>query len=188
MYKRQDNGNSLVNNNQIKKVYIDKQGLGYSPNISGLEVNILGDGTGGKVVVDTNNLGKITNATVSAGGQGYSYGMVDLGTINAGVTTTNAAKLIPIIPPSNGHGYDLYKELGADKVLVYARFDDSTKDFPIDTKFAQIGIIKNPNQAGSSTTVFTEAKFSSLSGIKFSSVSGTLPTAGNIIRLSLIHI
>ena len=177
-----DNGNSLVNNNQIKKVYIDKQGLGYSPNISGLEVNILGDGTGGKVVVDTNNLGKITSATVSAGGQGYSYGMVDLGTINAGVTTTNAAQLIPIIPPSNGHGYDLYKELGADKVLVYARFDDSTKDFPIDTKFAQIGIIKNPNQAGSSTTVFTEAKFSSLSGIKFSSVSGTLPTAGNIIR------
>ena len=128
----------LLINNQIKKVYIDKQGLGYSPNISGLEVNILGDGTGGKVVIDTNNLGKITSATVSAGGQGYSYGMVDLGTINAGVTTTNAAKLIPIIPPSNGHGYDLYKELGADKVLVYARFDDSTKDFPIDTKFVKL--------------------------------------------------
>ena len=182
-----ENGDSTVNNNQIKKVYIDKQGLGYSPNISGLEVNILGDGTGGKVVVDTNNLGKITSATVSAGGQGYSYGMIDLGTINAGVTTTNAAKLIPIIPPSNGHGYDLYKELGADKVLVYARFDDSTKDFPIDTKFAQIGIIKNPNQAGSSTTVFTEAKFSSLSGIKFSSVSGTLPTAGNIIRQTVAN-
>ena len=150
-----DNGNSLINNNQIKKVYIEKQGLGYSANITGLEVNILGDGTGGKVVIDTNSLGKITSATVSAGGQGYSYGMVDLETINSGVNDTTAAKLIPIIPPSNGHGYDLYKELGADKVLVYARFDDSTKDFPIDTKFAQIGIIKNPNQAGSSTTVFT---------------------------------
>ena len=177
-----DNGNSLVNNNQIKKVYIENQGSGYSPNISGLEVNILGDGSGGKVVVDTNNLGKITSATVSAGGKGYSFGMVDLGTINSGVSTVNAAKLVPIIPPSNGHGYDLYKELGADKVLVYARFDDSTKDFPIDTKFAQIGIIKNPNQAGSSTTTFTDAKFSSLSGIKFSSVSGTLPTAGTVIR------
>ena len=36
------------------------------------------------------------------------------------------------------------KSLGTDKVLMYARFDDSTKDFPIDTKFAQVGIIKNP--------------------------------------------
>jgi hypothetical protein len=34
--------------------------------------------------------------------------------------------------------------LGTDKVLVYARFDDSTKDFPVDTSFAQVSIIKNP--------------------------------------------
>ena len=73
-----DNGDSTNNNNQIKKVYIDKQGSGYSVNQSGLEVNILGDGTGGKVVIDTDSLGKITNAVVSSGGQGYTYGMVDL--------------------------------------------------------------------------------------------------------------
>ena len=57
-------------------------------------MNILGDGTGGKVVIDTDSLGKITNAVVSSGGQGYTYGMVDLGTINAGVSTANAAKLM----------------------------------------------------------------------------------------------
>ena len=176
-----DNGDSTNNNNQIKKVYIDKQGSGYSVNQSGLEVNILGDGTGGKVVIDTDSLGKITSAVVSSGGQGYTYGMVDLGTINAGVSTANAAKLIPIIPPSRGHGYDIYSELGTDKVLIYSRFDDTTKDFPVDAKFAQIGIVKNPTQAGSAAT-FVEPQYSSLSGIKFSSVTGTLPTPGTIVR------
>ena len=64
------------------------------------------------------------------------------------------AKLIPIIPPSRGHGYDIYKELGADRVLVYARFDDSTKDFPTDTKFSQVGIVKNPSTYTSENTIF----------------------------------
>ena len=181
-----DNGDSTNNNNQIKKVYIDKQGSGYSVNQSGLEVNILGDGTGGKVVIDTDSLGKVTKAVVSSGGQGYTYGMVDLGTINAGVSTANAAKLIPIIPPSRGHGYDIYSELGTDKVLIYSRFDDTTKDFPVDAKFAQIGIVKNPTQAGSAAT-FVEPQYSSLSGIKFSSVSGTVPTPGTIIRQTVAN-
>ena len=47
-----ENGDSTINNNQIKKVYIDKQGFGYSQNIVGREVDIIGDGTGAKVVID----------------------------------------------------------------------------------------------------------------------------------------
>jgi hypothetical protein len=93
---------------------------------------------------------------------------------------SNPAKLIPIIPPSKGHGYDLYKELGTDKVLAYARFDDSTKDFPSDSKFAQIGILKNPTSIGS-TNIFTENQFSSAYALKFSSTNGTL-NVGDIIR------
>ena len=120
-----DNGNSDVNENQIKKVYIDNQGAGYSNGV-GQELNIIGDGTGGNVIVDVVS-GKITNVVVSSGGKNYTYAMVDLGSINASSSTK--AKLIPIIPPSKGHGYDIYRELGADKVLVYARFDDSTKGF-----------------------------------------------------------
>ena len=46
---------------------------------------------------------------------------------------------------------DIYSELGADKVLIYSRFDDSTKDFPIDTSFAQVGIIKNPESYNSTS-------------------------------------
>ena len=70
------------------------------------------------------------------GGKGYSYAMVDLGAINSNATGTNAHS-VPIIPPSKGHGYDIYTELGTDKVLVYARFDGSDRDFPTDTSFAQ---------------------------------------------------
>jgi hypothetical protein len=52
---------------------------------------------------------------------------------------------------------------------VYARFDDSTKDFPTDAKFSQVGIIKNPQKYNSSE-VYTDNQYSSLGAIKFSSV------------------
>ena len=172
-----DNGDSDVNNNQIKKVYIDNQGVGYS-NGTGQEVNILGDGTGGKVVVDVVN-GKITNAVVSAGGKGYTYGMVDLGAIGNTSASTKAS-LIPIIPPSKGHGHDIYKELGSDRVLVFARFDTSTtNDFPVNTSFSQIGILKNPTSIGS-TSLFTDPTFSSVGALKLSTANGT-PTIGETI-------
>jgi len=175
-----ENGDSEINENQIKKVYIERQGSNYSNGI-GQEFNILGDGTGGKVLVDVVN-GKITNTTVSSGGKGYTYGIVDLGSINTN-STSNFAKLIPIIPPSRGHGYDIYKELGAEKVLVYARFDDSTRDFPTDTKFAQVGIVKNPTSIGS-TTIYSGSQYSSTYALKFSSTSGT-PAVGDKIQQSV---
>jgi len=161
-----ENGDSTINNNQIKKVYVQNQGAGY--NTTSAELNIIGDGTGGKVIVNVSG-GKITEATVSSGGKNYTYGRVDLSSINSGATTF--ANLIPIIPPSKGHGYDLYTELGTDKVLVYSRFDDSTKDFPLDTKFAQIGIIKNPTIIGSATSIFTDSQFSNLRSLKLLTVS-----------------
>ena len=166
-----DNGNADVNNNQIKNVYIADQGNGYAGSGVSQEFNIVGDGSGGKVIVDVVG-SKITGTQISVGGKGYTYGMVDLTSISSGVDSDNKAKLIPIIPPSKGHGYDLYKELGADRVLVYARFDDSTKDFPIDTRFAQIGIVKNPTSIGS-TQVFTDNQFSSVKSLNLNSFDTT---------------
>ena len=177
-----ENGDSSVNENQIKTVYIEKPGLGYAQGL-GQEVPILGDGTGGKVRVDVDSAGKITDTVVTAGGKGYSYGVVDLGALNSNVGVSNQAKLIPIIPPSLGHGYDLYTELGTDKVLIYARFDDSTKDFPTNNSFAQVGIVKNPTSIGSTLT-YTENTFTSTSAIKFQSVTGT-PTVGGKITQSV---
>jgi hypothetical protein len=167
-----ENGDSTINNNQIKKVYIENGGSGYSTGTC----DILGDGTGGTVLVETEN-SVIVSTTVVTGGSGYTYGIVNLGPIQPATLSNPPAKLIPIIPPSKGHGYDLYKELGTDKVLIYARFDDSTKDYPTDTSFSQIGILKNPTTYGSSE-IFKDNQYSSLYSIKLS--SGT-PTIGQEI-------
>jgi hypothetical protein len=174
-----ENGNSSSTNpNQIKKVYIADGGSGYSSGV----VNIVGDGTGGRVSVSVDTNGSIISATVAAGGYGYTWGMVDLGSLQPVGNLENPAKLIPIIPPSKGHGYDIYSELGTDKVLVYARFDDSTKDFPTDTKFAQVGIIKNPTTFSSDTAIFTENQYSSLYAVGVTtSISGT-PVVGEEIK------
>ena len=172
---------SRINKNQIKKVYIENSGSSssqaYQEGTNTLK--ILGDGTGGKVSVTVNANGKITDATVSEGGFGYTYGIVDLKPIQATATINpvDRAKLIPIIPPSRGHGFDLYSELGADKVLVYARFDDSTPDFPTDTKFAQVGIVKNPEQF-SNDSLFSGNTFSATHAIKLDSDPTTTPTIG----------
>ena len=172
---------SRVNNNQIKKVYIENSGSSssqaYQEGTNTLD--ILGDGTGGKVSVTVNANGKITDATVSNGGKNYTYGIVNLKPIQA-TSTINAvdrAKLIPIIPPSRGHGFDLYSELGADKVLVYARFDDSSPDFPTDTKFSQVGIVKNPEQFNSDSA-YTGSTFTSTHAIKLDSTPASTPTIG----------
>ena len=58
--------------------------------------------------------------------------------------------------------------MGGDKVLIYARFDDSSKDFPVDTSFAQVGIIKNP-QKSTTTDIYKANEFSSLDSFKITS-------------------
>jgi hypothetical protein len=174
-----ENGNSgPTNPNQIKQVYIASGGGGYSEGVK--TVDILGDGIGGRVSITVNG-GKITETQVVAGGYGYTWGIVDLGSLQPDESLPNPAKLIPIIPPSKGHGYDIYTELGTDKILVYARFDDLTKDFPTDTKFAQVGIIKNPTTFSSDTVVFTENQYSSLGAIGLTSNFTGTPGIGEKI-------
>ena len=159
-------GDADINFNQLKKVYIKNAGSGYTNGI--YSCDILGDGTGGQATVTVSGQ-SITEVIVTAGGSGYTFGMVDLSSIGFIETLGTRAHLIPIIPPSKGHGFDIYTELGADKVLVYSRFDDSTKDFPTDTHFGQVGIIKNPSQFNAAAGILTTSQFSSLSSIKLSS-------------------
>jgi len=179
-----DNGNSDEEQNQIKKVYIEDPGVNYFPGQTVI-CDIIGDGTGAKVSITTDSAGKIISTSMYSGGSGYTYGVVDLKQETIGGTT---AKLIPIIPPSKGHGFDIYKELGADKILIYSRFDDSTRDFPTDTKFAQVGILKNPTQY-SSTTVFTQNSFSSLYALKLdedATINESEITIGSEIRQTYV--
>ena len=161
-------GNSDVYKNQLKKVYIKNGGSGYRAGRTEI-CDILGDGSGGKVQITTDSSGKIINTVITAGGSGYTFGVVNLNPIRGGEPST-FAELIPIIPPSKGHGSDIYTELGADKVLVYARFDDSTKDFPTDTHFGQVGIIKNP-QLFDSAGICTSNTYSSLNSVMLTDTS-----------------
>jgi len=166
-----EGGNSdATGDSQITTVFIKDAGTGLANTpLGGITVPILGDGENGLVNIIVKN-GSIESATVTNGGKGYTYGIVQY----------EGGNLIPIIPPSKGHGYDIYKELGAEKVLMYARFDDSTKDFPVDTVFSQVGIIKNPEKY-SGSTIFTENTFSSLGAIMLDdSYSGT-PVIGSVI-------
>jgi len=175
-----ESGDSDINLNQLKTVYISNAGTGYQDGV----VSILGDGTGGKVSIVTDNTGAITDAVITAGGSGYTYAIVDLGSVQPSGSIADPAELIPIIPPSRGHGYNIYSELGTDKVLVYARFDDSTKDFPVDTKFSQVGIIRNPTTFSSTTTIFTGSEYSSVYAIKLDTVASD-PVVGVAITQSL---
>jgi hypothetical protein len=172
-----ESGDSVINDSQLKQIYIDVSGVGYAGGV-GQELPIIGDGEGARAIIDVNS-GRITNAIIAKGGKGYSWGLVDLGTINQSATT--AAKLDVIIPPSRGHGFDIYQELGTDRVLVYARFDDSTNDFPVDTKFAQIGLIRNPTINGSNQ-IFTENTFTSCESLKMLSFSGDADVGDVIIQ------
>jgi hypothetical protein len=182
-------GDSRINNNQIKKVYIENSGSTnnskYKQSQTPVTCDILGDGTGAQVAITVDANGKITDATVTSGGQGYTYGIVDLTPVQSSETIALAdrAKLIPIIPPSRGHGFDLYSELGADKILIYSRFDDSTQSFPTSTKFSQVGILKNPERF-SDNTIFDGINFSSAFAMKFESDPGSTPTVGDEISAS----
>ena len=175
-------GDSDINKNQIRQVYIENSGAEYGPDNT-YSCDILGDGSGAKVNVTVVG-GKITETLVTSGGSGYTFGMVDLSDLDNNVTTR--AKLIPIIPPSKGHGFDIYTELGADKVLVYSRFDDSTKDFPTDTHFGQVGILKNPLDS-SNSGILTTSQFSSLFAAKLNTDPGLTPESAydNLIGVSI---
>lgn len=175
-------GDSFENKNQIKKVYIENAGNAIYA--SGT-YKIVGDGTGGEVELTANNNGQITDVKVISGGSGYTWAQVDLRSTGS---SSERAKLIPIIPPSNGHGYDIYTELGSDKILIYSRFDDSTKDFPVDTKFAQVGILQNPKQLNFRTENYTESSFSSLYSLKLDADSieeSDLPEIGEVMEQDL---
>ena len=181
-------GDSTINFNQIKKVYIEDGGYGYNGGETGTRTNvpIIGDGSGAKVSIDFTEYGVISNVTVTAGGSGYTYGLIDFAGIRPErfIEEKRPAKLVPIIPPSKGHGYDIYKELGADRVLIYARFDDSTKDFPTNTKFSQVGIIKNPSTFADLNTIFTGSQYSSVYSIKFAPTFDSTPSIGSTISQS----
>ncbi len=140
---------------QLKIVTIRNRGVGIgTANVTYTRVPILGDGRGGEATVVINNDSKVESVTVSKGGEGYSFGTLDLE--RGGVPNGTIAPVFDvIIPPNGGHGADVYRELGAYNVLSYARFENDTQnpDFITGNQFAQVGIVKNPKNYNSTTNL-----------------------------------
>jgi hypothetical protein len=143
--------NSSIRNNastsgQIKVVLVKNRGESVGPaNRVYTRVPIKGDGNGAEATVVVNGSSRIESVTVSNGGSGYTYGTLDL--VGGGVPTgTTSPEFEVIIPPQGGHGYDIYRELGARNVLIYSRIenDEENPDFITGNQFARFGIIENP--------------------------------------------
>ena len=118
---------------KIYTTIIKNRGNSYNPTSSTFtNIPILGDGIGGQVTVTTDSFGKVSDVYVTNGGQNYTYGSIQFypgapgissSLTNTGIGTTSIATFDVIIPPKGGHGYDIYRELGAYRVLVYSRYE-----------------------------------------------------------------
>lgn len=169
--------NNAVQSGQIKIVTIKNRGVGYGTAATYNNVPINGDGKDATCSVIVNSTGTVDAVELTNGGSNYTFGTVDLE--SAGIENTGAteANLEVIIPPSGGHGYDIHKELGAYRVLLYSRFENDSlnPDFIVGNQFSRVGIVKNP-VAADSTELLKLSKASSVYALKLSGSNVTTTT------------
>jgi hypothetical protein len=173
---------------KIEVCLIENRGSNYQPiSTSFSNVPILGDGIGGKATITIDSFGKVSEVFVTDGGSGYTKGSIQFfpgapgseigGSLNnltnTGIGTTSVAQFNVIIPPKGGHGYNIYRELGAYRVLVYSRYEtlESNPDIILGNDFARVGIIKNPMIPNSLVEVLNTSLVSGLDALKLSGVT-----------------
>ena len=163
----------------IKIVTITNSGVGVgTANKTYTRVPIKGDGTGAECTIVVNNDQQVESIIVSNQGSGYTYGIVDL--VSGNVPTGSIRPTFDvIIPPKGGHGYDIYRELGAYNVLLYSRIENDSEnpDFITGNQIARVGVIENPQQFGSNQKLVSDKASSTyaikLTGVGYSSASFT---------------
>jgi len=173
---------------KLEIVLINNRGSNYQPiSTSFSNVPILGDGNGGKATITIDSFGKVSEIFVTDGGSGYTYGTIQFypgapgsqtggplsNLSNTGIGTTSIASFNAIIPPKGGHGYDVYRELGGYRVLLYSRYEtlDNNPDVILGNDFARVGIIKNPTIRNSSIEILNTSLVSGLDSLKLSGVT-----------------
>jgi hypothetical protein len=167
--------NSAVRDNavdgSIKIVTITNRGVGVgTANRTYTRVPIRGDGTGAECTIVVNNDQQVESVVVSNQGSGYTYGNVDLAAGGAPTGTTTPTFDV-IIPPQGGHGYDIYRELGAYNVLLYSRIENDVEnpDFITGNQIARVGIVKDPKSFASSQ-ILTLDKASALPALRLTGI------------------
>lgn len=159
--------NNAITSGQLKTIIIKNRGVNVgTPNSTYVNVPIRGDGTGAFATIVVNNDSEVDSITVSQGGSNYTYGSVDLAAAGVPLGTTRP-QFDVIIPPSGGHGFDVYNELGAYRVMVQSQIenDETNPDFIQQNEFARVGLVQNPQQFNSNTLLFDD-KVSALYALK----------------------
>jgi hypothetical protein len=156
---------------QLKTVLVTNRGSGIgTANAVYSNVPIKGDGSGAEATIVTDTNSKVKSITISKGGSNYTYGTVDLlgGNVPPGEVSPT---FDVIIPPKGGHGFDLYNELGAYHVLMYARIENDIQnpDFITGNKIARIGIIENP-LSYNSTSILNDEKASAVQALRLTGI------------------
>ena len=174
---------------KIEEIIITSRGSGYSiaadpttgepatdtGTVTG--VPILGDGVGGFAAVSIQK-GLVDDITVTNGGTGYTKGLILFD--NANISNLGAgtgATFEIIIPPQGGHGADVYRELGGNRVMVYSKYD-TDPDYVQGVDFSRIGLIKNPIQNKSETEPLDTSTATALGALKLAP-TGTATTTSN---------
>lgn len=159
----------------IDTVVIKNGGTGY---VQGTYTNvpIRGDyevhgGTQAECTIEVDGTGKVSSVEVTTAGSEYTFGFINVNSTEiAGIGGGANASLEVIIPPPGGHGFDVYKELGAKRAMVNVRLEsDEAEEFPVDTDFRRIGILRDPLESGG--TLATGSTYTGLTSIKFSGSS-----------------
>lgn len=156
---------------KIYNIKVDSGGSGYTTTPT---VTINGDGSGATATAVISG-GAVTAINVTNNGTNYNIATVSISGGNGSGAAAHA-----VMSTFNGHGSDPVRELGAFYVAVNVRleYDDGSGDFIVNNDFRQIGLIKNPLNAGG-TAINTATTFNALKYLQLS--TGTGFTAGDYI-------
>ena len=160
---------------QLKIATITNRGSGLGTSRTYTNVDIIGNGDGGKATVVVGEDSTVESVNITSGGSGYTYGKLDLA--SGGLIISSSAtepEFDVIIPPYGGHGSDIYRELGAYNVLVYSRIENDIEnpDFVTGNRIARVGIIRNPQKYGSTELLETD-KVSALGALKLIGITNS---------------
>jgi len=139
--------NHATTSGQLKIATIRNRGVDVGQaNTTYTGIPIKGDGSGAEATIVINNQRKVDSVVISKGGSGYTYGSIDFKSV--GLTADTDPVFDVIIPPKGGHGFDVYRELGASSVLLYTRIENTTEnpDFITGNQISRFGIVENPTK------------------------------------------
>lgn len=165
---------NALESGQLKVAIIKTRGSGLGdPGRIYNGVKIIGDGSDAEATIVIDSQSRVGEVIISRGGSGYTYAKLDLSTGNFPSSSTGDVPEIEIIiPPQNGHGYDIYRELGTTKVLIFSQIKNDllNPDFIVGNTIAQIGVVANP-QSFDSNNLLTLNQATTLNAIKLTGVN-----------------